>query len=89
MLHKENCFIAEIEGIFDRKIFKWYYTIINEIKVLQNHLTRRVVQKNLFQRAPVGEKEQRGDQMKMALDGMGRYEIHTGIPVIELEYVCT
>lgn len=28
---------------FDRKIFKWYYTIINEIKVLKNHMTRRVV----------------------------------------------
>jgi len=27
--------------------------------------------------------------MKMALDGMDRYEVHTGIPVIELEYVCT
>ena len=22
MLHKENCFIAEIEGIFDRKILE-------------------------------------------------------------------
>ena len=28
MLHKENCFIAEIEGIFDRKILEEANNII-------------------------------------------------------------
>ena len=40
MLHKENCFIAEIEGIFDRKILEEVNNITNPAALVPGQTIR-------------------------------------------------